>query len=397
MSFLLIEGETHSTELQPKIDLRSQHAWVAAQFTHFYESAGYTIVPDAGILPENDPSVVFTGATITPLKQYVETGIPSPGFCMVQKCLRVKDVKKITDVSVIPEWTNYFTMCGILSAPGRLQELSAEAFDLLTKAYAITTDRLIVNASSEDRDMSAFWKDKGVTVIEDDASVQYRWKYGMKGIRGRGITFQLRNEHLGVYRELGNIVSVETETGEVRGYEFGFGLESMLSTQLGFKKPVEASLVSAVIPYQEGLYEKVSNALVTSTVLLHHGIEPSRGRENHILKQLVKGLSFLRRKTGISIEELVTASNAYEAIEFHDATQTGNRLAEAIYQYEADILRLWEYGSNQLHARLLRGEVNENLWQKIRVQGQRTGVNSQDIEHVISVIQSGSKPEITFV
>ena len=211
-------------DLSPKIDIQQEQKLVTDRFLRFYEENGYQSLPSAGLLPQEDQSVLFTGATITPLKKYLERGVPQSGMCMVQKCLRTKRLNEITDLTKIPDWTHYFTMCGILAAPGREEAVAVEAWELLIDQLNINPVNLLVETALIDSDLSAFWKNKGIQVVEDTQPEKYyHWQYGIPGISGRGINLQLRFNQNSSYRDLGNFISIEATNGLVIGYEFGFG------------------------------------------------------------------------------------------------------------------------------------------------------------------------------
>lgn len=370
------------------IDIAEGQRFIGDQFLQFYENHGYQSLSSAGLLPQDDRSVLFTGATITPLKKFLVEGLSSPGYCLVQKCFRSKRLDEMTDLNKIPDWTHYFTMCGILSAPGRLGEVSSEAYAFLIEDLKIDKNNLLILAVSEDRDLSKYWRDKGIKVEEDSNSREsYRWKYGMPGIYGRGINLLLRHGDGYPYRELGNIISVENAEEEVKAYEFGFGLESLLSTLHGFKKPIETSLVSSVIPYKEGLQEKLIDVLMATVVIFHHGVELGRGKERHVLKKLVKGLSFLRRKMNVSIEQIADWSDKFETAEFCD-NNSRDKVITGVLTYEQQLLKFIDYAKNQVHAHKLRNDVGEKLLVKLRREGGNMGILPVEIDEVITAVLS---------
>lgn len=372
----------------PQVDIKEKHRFIADQFLQLYTECGYQSLPSAGVLPQDDRSVLFTGATITPLKKILEEGVPPPGLCIVQKCLRTKRLDEMTNLNIIPDWTHYFTMCGILSAPGRIDSVSNEAFELLINRLKIREDNLLIEASSADRDLSSYWSNKGIKVVEDTQSESYyRWQYGLPNMSGRGINFLLRFNEDDAYRDLSNVISVEDNTGNVMAYEFGFGLESLLSKTYGFKKPMEASLVSSVIPYKEGLQEKLIDVLMAAVVISHHGINPGRGKEKHVLKKLVKGLSFLRRKMAIDIDQIKDWGNKFEEVEFGGGS-SGDKLITWIMVYESQLTKFIDYAKNQVHAHKLRNDMGEKLLTKLRREGGNMGILPVETDEVINAVLS---------
>jgi len=372
--------------ISPQVNIADGQRFITNHFLQFYRESGYQFMPSASLLPRDDESVLFTGATITPLKKYLTEGVPSPGIFMVQKCLRTKRLDEMTDLTKIPDWTHYFTMCGILSAPGRIEEVSKEAYELWIKRLKIDHNNLLLEASSSDRDLSEFWISRGVTTEEDHKpQTYYRWGYGMSGIHGRGINFLLRFNENNSYRDLGNIISVEDNTGQVIAYEFGFGLESLLSSICGFERPMEASLVSAVVPYKKGLQEKIIDVLMATVVIYHEGIEPGRGKERHVLKKLVKELSFLRRKMDLSLEQIADWGNKFEEVELGTYGATGKLIAGVI-AYENQLDKFIAYSKNQVHAHQLRNDVGERLIKKLRREGANMGILPTEIDEVITLV-----------
>jgi len=372
----------------PQINIVERQRFITDQFLQFYKGCDYQFLPSASLLPEDDESVLFTGATITPLKNFLIEGVSPPGICMVQKCLRTKRLNEMTDMSKIPDWTHYFTMCGILSAPDRLQEVTEEAYELLANRLKINPSNLLLEASSADRDLSEFWISQGISTKEDKKPYDYyRWRYGMEGVHGRGINFLLKSNERDTYRDLSNIISVESNTGQVIAYEFGFGLESLLSKMYGFEKPMEASLVSSVIPYEKGLQEKIIDVLMATVVIYHHGIEPGRGKEKHVLKKLVKGLSFLRRKMGLSLEQIADWSDKFEKVEF-GTNNSRDKLIAGVVTYENQLTKFIDYAKNQVHAHQLRNDVGERLSRKLRREGVNMGILPAEIDEVIDAVLS---------
>lgn len=379
----------NNESLLPKIDIRERQKFVTDQFLQFYTEHGYKSLPSASLLPQEDKSVIFTGATITPLKKYLREGVPSPGLCMVQKCLRTKRLDEMTNLNIIPDWAHYFNMCGILSAPGRIEKVSNEAYELLINRLRIPVNNLLIEASSRDKDLSDHWRNKEITIAEDTQQPDYyRWRYGLPNISGRGINFLLRFNETDTYLDLGNVISVEDDTGKVMAYEFGFGLEPLISKMHGLKKPIEASLVSSVIPYKEGLQEKIVDALMATVVILHHGVEPGRGKERYVLKRLIKGLSYLRREMSVDFDQIKDWSDKFEAVEFGDDINSGDRLITSIGLYEGQLAKYIDYAKNQVHAHQLRNDMGERLIKKLMREGRNMGILSVEIDEVINALLS---------
>lgn len=71
------------------------------KYLQFFESKGHTRIPSAPLVPENDPSVLFTTAGMHPLVPYLK-GQPHPAgnrLVDAQKCLRTTDIDEVGDGS----------------------------------------------------------------------------------------------------------------------------------------------------------------------------------------------------------------------------------------------------------------------------------------------------------
>ncbi len=69
------------------------------KFLEFYKEKGHSVIPSASLIPENDPSVLFTTAGMQPLVPYLQ-GQPHPmgkRVADVQKCLRTDDIEEVGD------------------------------------------------------------------------------------------------------------------------------------------------------------------------------------------------------------------------------------------------------------------------------------------------------------
>ena len=72
---------------------------IRERFLRFFETRGHAVVPSASLVPENDPSVLFTTAGMQPLAPYL-LGAPHPKgkrLVNIQKCVRTVDIDDIGD------------------------------------------------------------------------------------------------------------------------------------------------------------------------------------------------------------------------------------------------------------------------------------------------------------
>ena len=81
-----------------------------AMYLGFFETKGHAVISGSSLVPENDPTILFTTAGMHPLVPYLQ-GEPHPAgkrLCNVQKCIRTGDVDVVGDSTHL----TFFEMLG---------------------------------------------------------------------------------------------------------------------------------------------------------------------------------------------------------------------------------------------------------------------------------------------
>src|SRR6185369_16764119 len=81
-----------------------------SKYLQFFKDRAHAVVPSAPLVPENDPSVLFTTAGMHPLVPYL-LGRPHPSgkrLVNCQKCVRTTDIEEVGDASHL----TFFEMLG---------------------------------------------------------------------------------------------------------------------------------------------------------------------------------------------------------------------------------------------------------------------------------------------
>src|SRR6201999_4193399 len=100
-------------------------------FLAFFVERGHVVIPSASLVPENDPTVLFTTAGMHPLTPYLKGQVHPAGTRLVdyQKCVRTTDIDEVGDSSHL----TFFEMLGNWSLGDYYKpESIAWSFEFLT-------------------------------------------------------------------------------------------------------------------------------------------------------------------------------------------------------------------------------------------------------------------------
>ena len=138
-------------------------------YLDFFASKGHKIIPSASLIPENDPSVLFTTAGMHPLVPYLlgEKHPEGTRLTDVQKCVRTGDIEEVGDASHL----TFFEMLGNWSLGDYFKESAIPwSYEFLTgKDYLdIPVSELAVTVFAGDDDAprdetsAKLWEDCGI-------------------------------------------------------------------------------------------------------------------------------------------------------------------------------------------------------------------------------------------
>ena len=136
------------------------------KFLEFFKEKGHAIIPSASLIPENDPTVLFTTAGMHPLVPYLlgEKHPAGTRLADVQKCVRTGDIDEVGDNRHL----TFFEMLGNWSLGDYFKrEAITWAFEFLTSPrwLNLPPDRIYVTVFEGDADAPrdlesvAIWQD----------------------------------------------------------------------------------------------------------------------------------------------------------------------------------------------------------------------------------------------
>jgi len=137
------------------------------KYLKFFEKKGHKIIPSASLVPENDPTVLFTTAGMQPLVPYL-LGQKHPDgtrLASCQKCIRTGDIDDVGDDT----HCTYFEMLGNWSLGDYGKKEAIEfSFEFLIKELGVPLERFAVTCFEGDADAprdteaAEIWQNLGI-------------------------------------------------------------------------------------------------------------------------------------------------------------------------------------------------------------------------------------------
>ena len=302
-------------------------------FLQFFSEKGHTVIPSASLIPENDPTVLFTTAGMHPLVPYLMGEAHPAGTRLtdVQKCVRTGDIDEVGDASHL----TFFEMLGNWSLGDYFKHESiAWSWEFLTdeKWLGIDKDRLYFTCfeGNENAPRDTYSHDRWVEMGVDPSHIFYLgakhnwWIPGTSGPCGPDteIFFDTGKEKCcescdpscscGKYLEIWNNVFMEyfqpvnepLRPLAKRNVDTGMGLERTIATLQGAESVYDTDAFTNILAKISELAGKnyrdnaetirafriVADHIRTSTFMLGdpRGVTPSNVDQGYILRRLIR-------------------------------------------------------------------------------------------------------------
>ena len=150
------------------------------KFLKFFEEKGHKIIPSASLIPENDPTTLFTGSGMQPLVPYLmgEPHLEGKRLVNVQKSFRAEDIEEVGD----NRHTTFFEMLGNWSLGDYFKKEQLNwLFEFLVGEIKLDPKRIYV---------TVFRGNKEIGIDKDLESVQV-WKdiFKKNGIEANDVDY----------------------------------------------------------------------------------------------------------------------------------------------------------------------------------------------------------------
>ena len=308
------------------------------KYLNFFKNHGHKVIPSAPLIPENDPSVLFTTAGMQPLVPYLLGQKHPEGTRLTdyQKCLRTNDIDEVGDNRHL----TYFEMLGNWSLGDYFKEESIKmSYEFLTKELGIPAEKISVTCFAGDSDCprdevtASCWEKAGIPKerIYFYGKDDNWWIAGEEGPCGPDTEMFYDTGKpkcsencqpscdCGKYVEIWNNVFMEyyKKDGkytklEQRNVDTGLGLERMTMLLQGKETPFDTELFSPVMDKLKELAKNddiasrriVAEHMRSSMMVISDGGRPSNIDRGYILRRLIRRMTRHLNKLQIDLNKL---------------------------------------------------------------------------------------------
>jgi alanyl-tRNA synthetase len=371
-------------------------------YLQFFEEFGHKRIPSAPLLPENDPTVLFTTAGMHPLVPFL-LGEPHPlGKRLVnfQKCIRTNDIDEVGDTSHL----TFFEMLGNWSLGDYFKQDSLTwSYTFLTQVLRLDPGKLAVTVFAGDEDAprdeesAVIWRGLGIPIERIFFLPKADNWWGPAGATGpcgpdSEIFFDTgRPGHpgcqpgcpCGKWLEIWNNVFMEynkTADGkylrlEQRNVDTGMGVERTVAVLNQYDDIFKIETMTPLVEAIEALsgqrytqnpvpFRVIADHLRAATFAVADGAVPSNVEAGYVVRRMVRRAVRYGRELGIRENFCARLSGSVVdtfAEIYPELAQRREHIAATLDQEETRFKRTLERGLHQYHKvteRLrLRGET----------------------------------------
>ena len=301
---------------------------IRAEFLNFYAGKGHAIVPSSGLVPQNDPTLMFTNSGMVQFKD-IFTGREKRAYTRAttsQKCVRAGGKHNDLDnVGYTARHLTFFEMLGNFSFGDYFKsDAIAFAWEMATKNFGLDPSKLLVTVYNTDDEAADLWKK--VAGLDDRRIIRIKtndnfWMMGDTGPCGPcSEMFYDKGEHIAGgppgspdedgdrFMEFYNLVFMqyEQEPDGMGGHkrvplpkpsiDTGMGLERMATLLQGKETLFEIDLLATIIRHAEELtgqretasHRVIADHLRSSAFLMADGVMPSNEGRGYVLRRIMR-------------------------------------------------------------------------------------------------------------
>lgn len=280
---------------------------IKSRFLKFFENQKHKIIPSSSLIPENDPSVLFTTAGMQQFKSYyIHPEIADKDFnnrnvSTVQKCIRTGDIDEVGDDTHL----TFFEMLGNFSFGGYWKEEAIRyAHEFITKELKLEIDYVSVfegdAETPADNESREIWKklDPNLKIKNHNRADNFWGPTGEEGPCGPTTEIYINGVEIWniVFNEFYKTKEGKYKPLETRGIDTGMGLERLIVQAQNKKNVFETDVFEPIMQfikknsenYNERSARIIADHFRASIMIITDGVTPSNSGRGYILRRLLR-------------------------------------------------------------------------------------------------------------
>lgn len=372
------------------------------KYIEYFKRNGHKEIPSAPVVPENDPTVLFTTAGMHPLVPYL-LGEPHPQgkrLTDYQKCIRTGDIDSVGD----PCHLTYFEMMGNWSLGDYFKDESIKmSYNFLKDELGFDMDKISVTVFAgedgipRDEEAANAWAKMGIPrdrIFYLGREDNWWGPAGETGPCGPDteIFFDTGKPKCsencnpscgcGKYLEIWNNVFMQynkTKDGKYeplkqKNVDTGLGLERVISLLQGKNNVYETELFADVIAKIQELAKNfninsariIADHLRASIFMIIDGVRPSNVEQGYVLRRLLRRVIRHMRKVEIDPSEISTLVEKFVEIMaemYPEVPANKDTIIEVIKEEKDKFVKTLEHGEKEFikNAEKTKAEGKEKL------------------------------------
>jgi len=354
-------------------------------YLDFFRAKGHTVIGGAPLIPEHDPSVLFTTAGMHPLVPFL-LGEPHPAgkrLTNCQKCVRTDDIMEVGDDVHL----TFFEMLGNWSL-GDYWKTDAirMSYEFLTEQLGLDAERLYVTCFTGDadapRDLEAaeVWRSLGIPTSRITFLPKKDNWWGPAGATGpcgpdtemfydinpTGPQGETPATNKARFWEMWNDVFMQYDKQADGSYvqlkqqnvDTGLGVERVTAILEGAPSAYETELFIPIVEAIRSLSSRsnifaervIADHIRAASFILAEGITPGNLDQPYIARRLIRRAVRYGRELGISGHFLARLSEVVRATlqdVYPELEERGDHISKALEEEEARFQRTLERGERE--------------------------------------------------
>ncbi len=272
---------------------------IRQKFLKFFEARGHKIIPPASLVPENDPSVLFTTAGMQQFKPYYtnqknpQKDFGSLNTVTIQPCIRTSDIDEVGDDTHL----TFFEMLGNFSFGGYgKKEAIQYAYEFIAGELGLEIDYVSVFGGEDnllaDDESEQIWRvlNPKLEIKKFGRADNFWGPTGTEGPCGPTTEIYINGVEIWniVFNQYYKTTTDKYELLPVLGIDTGMGLERLLVQSQHKNNVYETDLFNNEdTPEARIVADHVKAALFLTTA----GVQPSNTGQGYILRRLIRRAS----------------------------------------------------------------------------------------------------------